>query len=102
MKIDLKVVLRELLGLVDLTKAQVFYIHKLTEIIMISKAKNLVFAVFQVVLPSLKGLNNDQELWIIFLEKMQLDAINQFQTSSNRNDFCGSRDRKKVDLRLSD
>ena len=44
--IDLKIVLRELLGLAGLTKAQGFNIHKLTEVILINKDKNLVFAAF--------------------------------------------------------
>ncbi len=32
---------------------------------MVSKDKNLVFAVLQIVVPSLKGFNNNQELLII-------------------------------------
>ncbi len=56
--IDLKVILREFLGLTDLTKAQTFYIYKLTEIVMVNEDKDLIFAVFQEVTPSLKSLNN--------------------------------------------
>ncbi len=56
--IDLEVVLREFLGSAELTRAQTFYIHKLTEVIMVSKDKNFVFAFVQVVAPSLKGFNN--------------------------------------------
>ncbi len=56
--IDLEVVSRELLGPADLTRAQTFRIYKLMEIIMVSKDKDLVFAAFQVVVPSFKDFNN--------------------------------------------
>ncbi len=68
MLIDFEVVLKELLDPADLTKVQVFRIHESTEVIIIvSKDKNLVFAAFQVVVPSLKGFNNSQELLIVSL-----------------------------------
>ncbi len=51
---------RELLGPADLTKAQAFRIDELTEVIMVSKDEDLVFAAFQVVAPSLKSFNNSQ------------------------------------------
>ncbi len=63
--IDLEVVSKELLGLADLTKAQAFCIHKSTEVIMISKDTNLVFAAFQVMAPNIKDFNNSQELLIV-------------------------------------
>ncbi len=44
--IDLEVVLRELLGLANLTGAQAFRIHELTEVIIVNKDEDLVFAVF--------------------------------------------------------
>ena len=56
--IDLEMVLRELLGLADLSKAQILLIHETTEIIMVYKDKNLMFVTFQVVVPSLECLNN--------------------------------------------
>ncbi len=56
--IDSKVVLRELLGPADLTRAQVFCIYESTEVIIVSKDEDLVFAAFQVVAPSFKGFNN--------------------------------------------
>ncbi len=65
--IDLEVVLKELLGPADLTRAQAFYIHESTEVIMVSKDENLVFVVFQVVAPSLKDFNNSQEILIVSL-----------------------------------
>ncbi len=46
-------------------RAQAFGIDELTEVIMVSKDKDLVFAAFQVVAPSLKGFNNSQELVIV-------------------------------------
>ncbi len=44
--IDLKLVSRQLLGPADLTRTQTFCIHKSTEVIMVSKDENLVFAAF--------------------------------------------------------
>ncbi len=58
MIIDLKVVLRELLGPTDLARAQTLHIHKLKEVIVVSEDKNLVFATFQIVMPILKNLND--------------------------------------------
>ena len=46
MIIDLKIVLRKLLGLADLMRAQAFCIYELTEIIMISKNQDLIFVAF--------------------------------------------------------
>ncbi len=59
--IDSKVVLREFLGPADLAGAQTLCIHELTEVVVVSEDKDLVFAAFQVVAPSLKGFNNSQE-----------------------------------------
>ena len=58
--IDLKVVSREFLGPTDLAKAQIFLIHKLTKVVIVSKDEDLVFAAFQVVASSLKSFNNSQ------------------------------------------
>lgn len=63
--INLEVILRELLGLMDLTRAQAFRIYVLLEVIMVSKDRNFVFATLQVVAPSFKGFNNSQEFLII-------------------------------------
>ena len=64
MIIYLELITRELLGPPDLSRAQVLYIHKLTEVVMVCKDKDLVFAAFQVVAPSFKDFNNGQELLI--------------------------------------
>ena len=44
--IDLEIVWEELLGPTDLTRAQTFRIHELTEVIMVNKDEDLVFAAF--------------------------------------------------------
>ncbi len=76
MIIDLEVVSRELLGPADLTRAQAFRIHKSTEVIMVSKDKDLVFVAFQVVALSLKGFNNSQELLIVgFVPSLSRDHL---------------------------
>ncbi len=49
---------RELLGPADLIRAQAFCIHELTEVVMVNKDEDLVFAAFQVVVPSLESLND--------------------------------------------
>ncbi len=46
MIINSEVVLRELLGQTDLTRAQAFCIDESTEVIMVSKDENLGFAAF--------------------------------------------------------
>ena len=79
---------KELLGPSDLARAQLLCIHESTEIVVVCKDVNLVFAAFKLVMPSLKGLNNNQELLIIGLvaglnrdylsKKRLLDAIDQF------------------------
>lgn len=55
-----KMILRELLNLTDMTTAQALRIHKLIEILMIGENKNLILVSFQMVAPSVKGLNNSQ------------------------------------------
>ena len=49
---------REILSLANLIKAQIFYIHKLKKVIILSKNKNLIFAMFQVILLKIKNFNN--------------------------------------------
>ena len=67
MIINLKVVLREFLHLVDLTRAHVFCIYESTKIVIVSKNKNLIFIIFQVVVPSLESLNNGYKFLIVSL-----------------------------------
>ena len=56
--IGLKVVSKKFFDLANLSRAQVFYIYKSTDVIMISKAPNLIFAAFYVVALSFQGFNN--------------------------------------------
>ncbi len=56
--INLKVILRKLLGPADLTRTQALHIYELTDLTMVSKNKDLSFAIFPVVVPSLKSFNN--------------------------------------------
>lgn len=69
-------ILKEFLGSANLTKAQVFYIYKLTGVIIFNKNKDYIFITFQVVMLSLKSLNNSYKLlfigFIIGLNKDQL------------------------------
>ncbi len=58
MIINSEVVLREFLGLADLTRAKIFHIHKLTEVVLVSKDEDLVFIALQIVVPSFESLNN--------------------------------------------
>ena len=44
--IDLKMVIRELLGSAKLTRAQTFCIHELLEVIIVSENKDFMFAAF--------------------------------------------------------
>ncbi len=73
-----KVVLRKLLGLADLTRAQAFRIHELAEVIVVSKDEDLVFVAFQVVAPGLKGFNDSQELLIVgFVPSLSGDHLSR-------------------------
>lgn len=49
---------RKLLSPSDLTKAQVLHIYELTEVVMACKNKDLIFAAFKIVTPSLEGFND--------------------------------------------
>ena len=51
-------VLREFLGPAALSGAQALYIHETTEVIVVRKDENLIFAAFQIVAPSLECFNN--------------------------------------------
>lgn len=50
--------MREFLGPTDLTKARLFISIKLTDVVIVDKDKNLMFANFKVVLPGFEGFNN--------------------------------------------
>lgn len=65
MIINLKVILREFLGLIEIARAQVLYFYKLTEVIIISKNEKFIFAIVKIILLNLEGLNNGQEFLIV-------------------------------------
>ena len=65
--IDLKVIMRELLGPTDLSGAQALCIHESIEVIMIRKDENLMLAAFQIVTSSLEGFDNSQKLTVVGL-----------------------------------
>ena len=44
--INLKIIIKEFLDLIDLIKAQTFHIYKLTKFVIVYKNKKLVFVVF--------------------------------------------------------
>ncbi len=72
--IDLKVVMKELLGLLNLTRAQAFYIYKLIEVVVVCKDNNLIFIAFQIVVPRLKGFNDSHELLVVnFIANLNKD-----------------------------
>lgn len=48
--IDLEIVLREFLNLVNLTSTKVIFIYKLTEIVIINKNKDAIFAILLLLL----------------------------------------------------
>ena len=51
-------ILKELKGPPDLTRAQTLCIVELIEVIIVGKHQNFVFAAFQIVFPGLKRLKN--------------------------------------------
>lgn len=50
------------MGLIGLTRTQVLYIYESTKVIIINKNKD---PAFQIVIPSIKGFNNSQELLVV-------------------------------------
>ena len=65
--VDSEMVSRELLGPTDLSGAQALRIHETTEVIVVRKDKNLMFATFQVVTPRLEGFDDSQKLTVVGL-----------------------------------
>ena len=65
MIIDLEVVTKEFLSPADLSEAQTLCLHKPMEVVVVNKYKYLILRAFQVVLPSLKNLNNGLKLTIV-------------------------------------
>lgn len=65
MIINLEVISKKLLNLLNLIKAYLFCIHKLTQIVVVNEDKNLMLIAFQISTSSFKGFNNSQKLTII-------------------------------------
>ena len=60
-------VLRELLGPINLSRAQTLCIHETTEVIIIYKDENFMLAAFQIIAPYLEGFDNNQKFTIMIL-----------------------------------
>ena len=58
MILNLEMLLRELLGLAKLSKAQIFCIYKATKVIVIYEDKYFVLITFQIVMSYLESFNN--------------------------------------------
>ena len=56
---------KELLGLLDLSGAQILYTHETTKVVVICRDQYLILVAFQVVVPCYKYFNNTQKLTII-------------------------------------
>lgn len=56
--IDLKMVLRELLSLVDQSRAQILYIYETTKVVIVSEIEDFVLTALQVVASSFEDFNN--------------------------------------------
>ena len=65
--VDLEIVSRELLGPTDLSEAQAFCIHEITEVIVVRKDENLMLATFQVVTLRHEGFDDSQKLTVMGL-----------------------------------
>ena len=58
-------ILGEFLGPVDLSGAQILRIHEVIKIVVVCEDKHLVLAIFQIVMPYLKGFDNSQKLAVM-------------------------------------
>ena len=52
-------VLEELLGTADLSRAQILYIYKTTKIVIVCEEKYLMLITFQIVMPYFEGFDNN-------------------------------------------
>lgn len=78
--IDFEVILYNLLSLVIQRKNRVFQIYELMEFIIVIKKKNLVSAIFKVVVSSSKILNNGKKLLIVsFILHFYRDYLSRYK-----------------------
>lgn len=62
--INLKIVTKKLLGLTYLILSQFFNIHKLIEVVIVYKDKNVIFTTFEIILLDFEHFDNSQKLII--------------------------------------
>lgn len=97
-----------LFDLINLAKTQVFCIYKFTKFIIVNKNKDFVFVALQIMIPSLKSLNNNQKCLILslipslnkdyFSKKNYFILLTNFKFKKKLNlGFCGSHTQKKID-----
>ena len=55
----MKIILKEFFGPIDLSRAQTFYIYKITKIVIVYENKNLMLIAFQGMTPYFKGFDNN-------------------------------------------
>lgn len=65
MVINSKIVSREFLGLLNLSGAQVLYIHEPTEVVIVREHKNFMLTTFKIMPSGFQSFNNGQKLSII-------------------------------------
>ena len=65
--VNLKMVLEELSGLVDLSRAQTLHIYEATKVVVICEDKHLVLATFQIVTSCLRSFDDSWKLVIVGL-----------------------------------
>lgn len=65
--INFKIISKKLLSQINPAKAYTFFIYKKREIIMIDEYKNIIFTIFQIMLPYFYNFNNSQKFTIMSL-----------------------------------
>ena len=56
---------KKFLGLANLTKTQAFYVNKTEKVVVIDKDKDFVLAIFYIMPPCFKRLNNGQKFTVV-------------------------------------
>lgn len=51
-------IIKKFFGLLNLIETEIFYIYKVTKIIMFDKNNNFMFAIFKVMMPNFKIFKN--------------------------------------------
>ena len=74
-------ILKKLLGLPDLMKAQTFHIYESTKFVVVSQDKSFVLAAFQIVYPSFESLNDCYDGGSFNLSHLQPKSCNVYPTT---------------------